>query len=123
MDVIDGQQRVYSIFRFINNQFSLTGLKVISEINGRYFHELDAKLRKKIETHTLRSVIITNDSHPGIQFDVFERLNTHTMPLNAQEIRNCMYRGRLNDLLGELAEYGPWLSILGKKAPDKRLRD
>lgn len=123
LDVIDGQQRIFSIFRFMENQFSLTSLEVISEINGKHFYELDAKLQKKIETHTLRSVIITNDSHPKIQFDVFERLNSHTVPLNAQEIRNCMYRGNLNDLLGELAEYKPWLDILGKRTPDKRLRD
>ena len=123
LDVIDGQQRIFSIFRFMDNKLPLTGLGVISEINGKKFYELDAKLRKKIETHTLRSVIITNDSHPEIQFDVFERLNTHTMPLNAQELRNCMYRGSLNDLLGELAGYGPWLGILGKRTPDKRLRD
>ena len=27
------------------------------------------------------------------------------------------------DLLGKLAEYGPWLNILGRKSPDNRLRD
>lgn len=123
LDVIDGQQRLYSIYRFISNEFPLSGLEVISEINGKRFHQLDRRLQRQIETHTLRAVIITNDSHPEIQFDVFERLNTHTMPLNAQELRNCMYRGVLNDLLGELAEHKPWLRILGRKRPDKRLRD
>lgn len=123
LDVIDGQQRIYSIYRFINNEFALSGLEVIPEINGKRFHQLARRLQRQIETHTLRSVIITNDSDPEVQFDVFERLNTHTMPLNAQELRNCMFRGKLNDLLGELADYQPWLSILGKKQSDKRLRD
>lgn len=123
LDVIDGQQRIFSIFRYIDNQFSISGLEVISELNGKRFHQLDRQSQRKIETHTLRAVIITNDSHPEIQFDVFERLNTNTTPLNAQELRNCMYRGRLNDLLSELTQYKPWLEILGRSLPDKRLRD
>jgi hypothetical protein len=123
LDVIDGQQRIYSIFRFVQNEFALSGLEVIPEINGNRFHELDRRLQRQIVTHTLRAVIITNESHPEIQFDVFERLNTNTMPLNAQELRNCMFRGSLNDLLGELTEDRHWLSILGRKEPDKRLRD
>ena len=123
LDVIDGQQRIFSIYRFLNNEFKLSGLDVISEINGLRFHELRRQLQRQIDTHTLRAVIITNQSHPDIQFDVFERLNTNTMPLNAQELRNCIYRGNLNNLLGELAEHDPWLQILGRKHPDKRLRD
>ena len=123
LSVIDGQQRIYSIYRFLNNQFALSGLEVVSELNGKRFHQLDRRSQRQIETHTLRAVIITNDSDPEIQFDVFERLNTYTMPLNAQELRNCIYRGNLNDLLSKLAVYRPWLNILGREHPDKRLRD
>ena len=123
LDVIDGQQRIYSIYRFLNNQFSLSGLKVLKELNGMLYHKLRRKQQLQIESHTLRSVVVTNDSHPDIQFDVFERLNTNTMPLNAQELRNCVYRGNLNDLLGDLVTHKPWLQILGKKQSDKRLRD
>ncbi|GJM45034.1 MAG: hypothetical protein DHS20C21_18760 [Gemmatimonadota bacterium] len=58
-----------------------------------------------------------------MKFDVFQRLNTNTVPLNAQELRNCMFRGTLNELLKDVVTYGPWLRILRKKAPDKRMRD
>lgn len=122
LDVIDGQQRLYSVFRFLNNEFALSNLEVLSELNRLKFADLVRRTQRKIETYTLRAMIITSDSDPEIQFDVFERLNTHTMPLNAQELRNCMYRGSLNDLLGNLAEYEPWLEISGRPQPDKRLR-
>lgn len=123
LDVIDGQQRLYSLFRFVENQFSISGLEVITEINGLRFFELSSKLQRQIKTHTLRCVLITNESHPEVKFDVFERLNTNTVPLNAQELRNCVYRGALNLLLKDCSEYEPWLRILGKNSPDKRLRD
>ncbi len=123
LDVIDGQQRIYSIYRFVNNQFHLTHLTVMSELNGRRFHELPKNLQRQIQTHTLRCTVITNQSHPEIKFDVFERLNTNTVPLNAQELRNCIYRGGLNDLLGDAVAYEPWLRIIQRKRPDTRMRD
>lgn len=123
LDVIDGQQRIYSLYRFVENQFSLRELEALSEFNGKRFFELPSKEQRRIRTHTLRCVVITNESHPEIKFDVFERLNTSTMPLNAQELRNCVSRGTLNNLLAELSFGDDWLAIRGRKAPDKRLAD
>lgn len=123
LDVIDGQQRLFSIYRFLDNQFPLTGLEVLVELNGLRFHEITSKLQRQLKTHTLRCVLITNESHPEIKFDVFERLNTNTVPLNAQELRNCIYRGSLNSLLKEAVDNAQWLQILGKKQADKRMRD
>jgi hypothetical protein len=53
---------------------------------------------------------------------MFERLNTAGMPLTDQELRNCVYRGDLNNLLEELATDPNFLTFLGRRAPDKRLR-
>jgi hypothetical protein len=123
LDVIDGQQRIYSLYRFLENQFPLKNLEVLKDISGLRFFELPLKTQRQIKTHTLRCVLITNESHPEIKFDVFERLNTNTVPLNSQELRNCIYRGNLNNLLGRLSESPNWLAILGRKTPDIRLRD
>lgn len=123
LDVIDGQQRLFSIYRFLENQNPLTGLEVLKELNGQRLHEIPPKLQRQLKTHTLRCVLITNESHPEIKFDVFERLNTNTVPLNAQELRNCIFRGSLNTYLKDAVVYEPWLGILGKKQPDKRMRD
>ena len=123
LDVIDGQQRLYSIYRFVDNQFALSGLEVLKDLNGLRFHKLTSKTRRQLITHTLRLVAITNESHPEIKFDVFQRLNTNTVPLNAQELRNCVCRGTLNELLKDVVAYKPWLTILRKKKPDKRMRD
>ena len=123
LDVIDGQQRLFSIYRFLDNQFTLSGLEVLTELNSLRFHEVPEKMQRQLKTHTLRCVLITNESHPEIKFDIFERLNTNTVPLNAQELRNSLYKGNLNDLLKDVVEYPPWLEILGKRGPDKRMRD
>lgn len=123
LDVIDGQQRIFSLYRFVENQFKLQGLEALTEFNGLRFFELPSKEQRKLTTHTLRCVVIKSESHPEIKFDVFERLNTSTMPLNSQELRNCVSRGALNNLLAELSFTEDWLQIRGKKKPDKRLAD
>ena len=107
----------------MENRFKLRDLEALTEFNGLQFFELPSKEQRKIKTHTLRCVVITNESHPEIKFDVFERLNTSTMPLNPQELRNCVSRGALNNLLAELSFGEDWLNIRGRKSPDKRLAD
>jgi hypothetical protein len=121
LDVIDGQQRIYAIHRFVENELLLCDLEVMKELNGRRYKDLSISLQRKLQTYTLRCIIITNDSHPEIRFDVFERLNTNTIPLNAQELRNCIERGSLMDMLSRLAEDSTWLKIMNWKEPDARM--
>lgn len=121
LDVVDGQQRLESVYRFVDNQFQLSKLEVIKELNGNRFYQLPTRVQRQIKTHTVRCVMITNKSHPDVKFDIFERLNTNTSSLNAQELRNCLFRGEFNDQLRKMAEGSMWLNILGRKIPDKRM--
>lgn len=122
-EVIDGQQRLYSLYRFVDNQFSLQKLENLSDLNGQKYFELAPQLKSRIQSYTFRCVVITNDSDKDLRFDVFERLNSNTKPLNAQELRNCVYRGDLIDLVGELAADATWLKVFKKKQPDPRMKD
>ena len=81
LDVIDGQQKIFSIYRFIENQFKLVGLEILKELNGLFFYNLPIKLKKKIETYTLRCVVITGNLDTNMRFNIFERLNSYTVPL------------------------------------------
>ena len=121
--VIDGQQRLRSFFRFLNNEFKLRGLSVLSDLNGKYFKDLDKEKQRKIEDTTLRVIEIRKESHPDVKFEIFERLNVGAVKLKDQELRNCIYRGKYNDLIKELAEDKDFLSLLGLKEPHKRMDD
>ena len=121
-EVIDGLQRVQSIVRYLTNQFALRGLSVLTELNGKTFEKLPGRDQRRIESRTLRFVVVTDESHPDIKFDVFERLNTGAVKLTAQELRNCIYRGTLNDDLRRLADYAALRAALGRPK-DPRMRD
>lgn len=121
--VIDGQQRLSAIHRYLNNEYPLSGLKVKHELINKRFHQLSQEDKRLILSRTIRCIVILRESHPDIRFDVFERLNTSSSQLSTQELRNCIYRGELNDLIRRLSENHTFLYIRDVKEPDLRMKD
>ena len=121
--IIDGQQRLRSLFKFLDNDLTLKGLQVFKELNGKEYQGLGADLQNKLENYTIRVIEIRKESHPAVKFEIFERLNRGSFKLNNQELRNCIYRGKYNSLLKELAEDKDFMFLLGLKQPHKRMFD
>jgi len=127
--VIDGQQRLTSFFSFIDGvfpdgkSFKLSGLNVCSDLNGEKFSELSDELQDKIRYYKIRAITFQKDSSENLKFEIFERLNTGSVQLNDQELRNCLYRGNFNIALKEMAEDPDFMFICGLKSPDKRMKD
>lgn len=121
--VIDGQQRLTSIHSFLNNEYYLRGLKVRSDLNAKRFHQIGMEDQRLFLSRTLRCIVVLKESDPLIRFDVFERLNTNSTKLSTQELRNCIFRGDMNDLCKELSEYPNFLYLRNVKEPDLRMRD
>lgn len=44
LSVIDGQQRMTSIVRFLKNEFVLKGLEELKSLNKKYFKDLDKSM-------------------------------------------------------------------------------
>jgi hypothetical protein len=66
---------------------------------------------------------LLKQSDADLKFEIFERLNTGSEPLNDMELRNCVYRGSYNALLRELAGEPDFRALLGLSHADKRMRD
>lgn len=120
--IIDGQQRLRSFFRFINNEFKLKNLRVLSDYEGKLFKTLDKDNQIKVEDATLRTIEIRKETNPDVKFEIFERLNVGSVKLNDQELRNCIYRGKYNNLIKELSENKDFLSLLGLDEAQKRMQ-
>lgn len=128
-NVIDGQQRLTSFFSFINGKlpdgtdFKLSGLKVFTELNNKKYSDLSDEFQDKIRYYKLRTIKFKKESDNDLQFEIFARLNTGSVPLNDQELRNCVYRGKFNSLLKELAQDTDFRYLLGLANADKRMKD
>lgn len=127
--VIDGQQRLTSFFSYIDgnfpdgSSFKLKGLKVYKELNKKKFNELDEEYQDAIRYCKLRTITFRKESNPNLKFEIFERLNTGSVQLNDQELRNCIYRGTYNNLLKDLSQDSDFTGLMGITKPDKRMKD
>ena len=121
--VVDGQQRLLALKEFLDNAYALHGLEVLAPLNGKRFDDLTERQQRIIRNRTLRCLVISAKSDSEIRFQVFERLNQGGVPLNAQEVRHCVYRGELNDLLHDLVKDPMWLRLYGRTEPHPRMRD
>lgn len=121
--VIDGQQRLNAFIKFLENSLRLSGLRILTEQNGKKFQDIPKNLQDKFENATIRIIEIRKESHPDVKFEIFERLNTGAVQLNAQELRNCIYRGIHNALLKELSEDKDFQFLLGIKGLHSRMQD
>lgn len=122
-EVVDGHQRLHSVWRYMKGDFPLRGLAERKDLLGLRFIRLPSSAQRDLQRRTIRCVVITRESDPELKFDVFERLNTNAVPLNAQELRNCIYRGDMNQLLRELVGAAPFRGALDRAQPDLRMRD
>jgi len=123
LEVIDGQQRLWAFFRFLDNEYALRGLTARPELISLKFKDLDKAAQRQIKDYALRTVVFKKESDENLRFEIFERLNTGAVPLNNQELRNCVYHGPYNKLLIELSADPDYMWLMGLKAPEKRMRD
>lgn len=122
-NVVDGLQRLNSLYRFFNDEFTLTGLEVLKELNKQKFSQLNSKAQRILKNGIIRVIVILQESHPEIKYDIFMRLNRGSVKLTEQELRNCLYRGSFNNLTKELCSNSQFLEIIGTTEPDKRFSD
>ncbi|MBI4559934.1 MAG: DUF262 domain-containing protein [Candidatus Hydrogenedentes bacterium] len=137
--VIDGQQRLKSIFYFFEGYFGeeikgrrpifrLVGLNEQSPWLGKTFADLkvaDEASANRLLNAVLRAFVVKqlDPKDDTSIFHIFERLNTGGTLLKGQEVRNCVYDGTFNNLLKRLNESAEWRQVFGKRNLDTRMRD
>ena len=124
--VIDGRQRLSTLFDFMNDKFKLTGLKVLDKLNGKKYSKLVGDLSKyktKIEDRSLHIAKLRYGTDETFIIETFERVNTKGAKLNAQEIRNAVHQGQSTKLLNQISDiyFGQNQIIDKKRMKDKYL--
>jgi hypothetical protein len=122
-EVIDGQQRLRAFFSFIDDEYSLNGLKALPNLNTKKYKDLEKSVKSKFKSYPIRAVIFKKESDENLRFEIFERLNSGAVPLNYQELRNCIYRGSYNEMLIALSSDPDYMNLMGLKAPEARMHD
>lgn len=100
-NVVDGQHRLRALHRFFNNVFSLEGLDLLENMNGKGFKDLDITV--KDDYLDAKLLTITFSDFPGLEFEmeIFSRYNKGTKPLSQQEIRHAAYNSKINAYIND----------------------
>jgi hypothetical protein len=120
--IIDGLQRTTAMYEFYKNKYPLVGLEALPKLNGKYFEDL-SELKTKIEDKKLLLYILKPSVPLKVVYDLFNRINTGGTPLNRQEVRNCIFKGKSTVLLKSLAESIYFTSAIDEGISPKRMKD
>jgi hypothetical protein len=133
--VIDGKQRLLAIAGFLNPEKqtwtspSLKGLRSRPDLNGKQFSEfvvagVETQDARDLLNSDIRCTVISNYSSSGVLYDIFYRLNTGSVPLSSQELRQVLNAGGFADyLIASTNNLLPLHEVLRLREPDTRLRD
>ncbi|OOF53850.1 DUF262 domain-containing protein [Rodentibacter genomosp. 2] len=86
VEIIDGSQRIRSIYYFVNNQYALSELKELTKLEGFRFSDLPAGRQRRFLRESLRIMELRSDD-TDYKRDLFERINSGIKPLIPMEQR------------------------------------
>lgn len=107
-EVIDGQQRLRSIFGFLEGEFSLIESKN-SEFSNKKFDSLPTHLRERILNYDFVIQELHGYSERDIT-DTFIRINRFVVKLSPQELRHARYSGTFKEFVEKITSWNFWTS-------------
>ncbi len=138
--VLDGKQRLLSIRQFCAEPdrfeqdagfapMKLSELTLLPLLKGKTYSDLRDEpglvdYRDAFDNNPVRTVIVRNWPTPDYLYLVFLRLNTGSVPLSPQELRQALQPGAFTDFVERRSlESAPLQQALNLKGPDFRMRD
>ncbi len=125
--IVDGQQRIYSLYSFYENNFKNKTFKLIGvqqDLEGLTYADLNSSDKLRLDDSIIHATIIKQeepDDNESSIYTIFERLNSSGKILTPQEIRACIYYGEFNEYLNKLVLEKNWRDVFGKM--NERLKE
>ena len=111
--VVDGKQRLLSLFQFIKDEFPVGEKAEISEIRGTYFSALPKNMKTKFWSYTF-NVEYLDTTEAQVLNSIFDRINRNVAKLTAQELRHARYDGPFIKTAEKLSE---WINLSSPDFP------
>lgn len=119
--VVDGIQRLTTIYDFVKDKFPLNGLEYLTQLEGQVFKKLPRSFQRRIEETALGINVIQDGTPEEVMINIFKRINTGGLPLTAQEIRNALNKGPVRSLLQDLAKANEFIVATTGSIKDDRM--
>ena len=110
-EIVDGSQRIRTIYAFVKNKLVLEGLEKFDTLNGFYFSDLDKSRQGKILSTSLRMIVLSEDADE-VKRDMFERINRGSDLLKPMEKRKGDKTGLFTKFIYDRCAKNPLLDKL-----------
>ena len=121
--VVDGIQRMSTIYDYVAGKFALTQLEYLTWLDGRRHDDLPRPMQRRISETQLVVNIIEPGTPAEVMFNIFLRINTGGMTLNGQEIRHAVHPGTARSYLKELADSSEFRNATAGSVNPMRMAD
>jgi len=111
--IVDGQQRSTAIHDYFVGKFAISRKSECQEIAGKKFNELSEEYQNVFLSYSLPIDLFVTATREEI-IETFRRINSYTVPLNAEEKRHANYQGEAKWFIHTLTtKYSEKLTNLG----------
>ncbi|MDR1166365.1 MAG: DUF262 domain-containing protein [Deltaproteobacteria bacterium] len=103
-DIIDGAQRTSTLEEFFDGDLILSNLKKLTEMNGLKYKQLPLNVQRRFRNTTLRVIVLSDNTSLDARKEIFNRINTTSLPLKTTETRRGTYAGPFIDFMSDCAQ-------------------
>jgi Protein of unknown function DUF262 len=101
--VVDGKQRLTTIFHFIRGDFPVSDKSDCTQLRGKYFSALEDGIKKSFWGYQFLVEYIPDDEK--VINAIFDRINRNVAKLTAQELRHARLDGAFIKTAEDLSEW------------------
>jgi hypothetical protein len=101
--VVDGKQRLTTLFDFASNVFPSSEQNSISSLRGKYFQDFDDDTKRNFWKYPFAVEYLPTPDEKIIN-SIFDRINRNVSKLSAQELRHARFSGSFISTAEELSE-------------------
>src|SRR5690606_13144569 len=104
-------QRVQTLEAFVNNDLVLNQLEKLPALNGFRFVDLPEPQQRKFNNRALRMIVLDESTIVDVRKDIFDRINTSSLPARASEIRTGAFGGPFYQIIQACAKDKSFLKL------------
>lgn len=103
LEIVDGSQRIRTLAAFISDELTLSHLEKLTEMNGCKYSQLPVSLQRSFKNMAIRMIVLSSKATEEVRNEMFDRINTSSVPLLPMETRRGIYKGPFTNFIAVLA--------------------
>ena len=111
LEIVDGSQRIRTLAAFLSDELELKYLEKLTELNNIRFSQLPSSRQRLFKNIAIRMIVLSTKATEEVRNEMFDRINTSSVPLLPMETRRGIYKGKFTDFIIRLAKNPKFMEL------------